>query len=73
MNKEYESKVNGKFDGWNANTIYRLKNGTKWRLISNKNTYQTSISPKAFVWREGNDYYLEIKGAGKKEKVRRVE
>ena len=73
MYKEFESKLNGKFDGWNGNTIYQLKNGTKWRLIENKNSYQSSFSPKAFVWREGEEYYLEIVGAGTKEKVRRVE
>ena len=70
---EFESKLKGTFEGWSPTTVYKLKNGTKWMLLSNKTTYKTLNSPRVEVWRDGDDYFMKIAHIDHMEQVRRVE
>jgi hypothetical protein len=73
--KPIVSKINGKFSGWDGQTLFKLENGMIWAQSDNDKFYTESldhpgvtIEPAMF----GN-WKLSIEGYDKQCKVERIE
>jgi hypothetical protein len=67
-----ESRIDGRFSGWNGDNYYRLLNGQVWRQARYKYKYHYAYRPKARVLKDGSAYYLEVEGMDERVQVRRA-
>lgn len=71
--KQIETRIRGRFSGWEPNTRIELDNGQVWRVVDGSSASYDLNSPKAVVHRGMlGAYYLEIEGIGFQVKVTRV-
>lgn len=72
MALKYESRIVGKFKGWDGDNVYELDNGTKWQQVRYKYRYRYKYRPKAKIWKDGSKYMLEVEGMKEMVQVHRV-
>lgn len=72
---ELSSQITGRFEGWGPGTRFTLANGQVWEVSDGSNGVYNLQSPVVVVVRRATmgTFMLEIKGAGKAPRVRRVE
>lgn len=68
-----ESRIEGRFNGWNANDQIALANGQIWQVSDGSLGVFSAINPKVSV-RRGTfgTYFMEIEGINRSPKVKRV-
>ena len=69
MELHCESRILGKFRGWERDNIYRLENGSKWEQVHHQFKYRYWYQPSAKVWKDGSQFYLEVEGMDEKIEV----
>jgi hypothetical protein len=65
-----ESRIVGKFRGWERDKIYKLEDGSKWEQVGLLFKYRFWYQPKAKVWRDESKYYLDVEGMDEQVEVR---
>ena len=65
-----ESQIDGDFNGWEGETIYKLMNGQVWQQVSGY-SYSYSFMPKVLIYQEGGRYFMQV-GDKKAVQVRRL-
>lgn len=55
-----ESKIDGDFNGWEGETIYKLTNGQVWQQASYTYTYSYSFMPKVLIYKDGGKYFMQV-------------
>jgi hypothetical protein len=69
-----ESRIEGRFEGWNPRGLFRLANGQVWQVADDSRGVYWLESPKVVVRRGAlGSYLLEIEGTTAMVRVRRVE
>ena len=68
-----ERRVNGRFEGWDPNSIIELANGQQWRVVDGSSAVLSLDSPAIRI-RRGvlGAFFMEVKGANQIARVRRV-
>lgn len=72
MDLEINSFLPKKFEGWNPRTIYKLGDGTKWRLAKPKSTQVKRNQPRVKIWKDNERFFMEIVGLNDKVEVSQV-
>jgi len=67
-----DSYIESEFEGWDDDKIFKLDNGTKWKLASYRYSYKYAYRPKAKIWSNGGSYYLEVDGMNEKVEVNQL-
>jgi hypothetical protein len=67
-----ESQIDGEFEGWEGDTIFRLMNGQIWQQISYAYTYHYAYSPRVTIYRSGAGYQMIVEGVNGKISVKRI-
>src|SRR5689334_11185258 len=57
-----ESQMDGEFNGWDGETIFKLANGQIWQQSSYAYTYHYAYRPKVLIFRSGSLYKLKVDG-----------
>jgi hypothetical protein len=57
-----ESAIDGDFEGWDGDTLFKLRNGQIWQQSSYDYTYHYSYSPKVLIYRSGSVYKMKVDG-----------
>ena len=70
MKQVATSRIAGTFWGWLGEAAYRLENGQIWKMVQYRYEYHHAVRPRAIVWRNGSDYYLEVTGMTEPVRVR---
>jgi len=65
-----ESRIEGKFEGWDGNSTYKLINGQIWQQSVYKYQYKYAYRPETLIYRVGGSYVMHV--AGTEAKVKRV-
>lgn len=65
-----ETQIEGGFDGWVGDTVFRLQNGQIWQQVSPSAKYHTAESPRVTITR--SPYRLRVDGVGIEIDVRRI-
>lgn len=65
-----ESHIDGDFEGWTGETIFKLENGQIWQQAEYAYTYHYAYSPEVLIYRTAGGYKMKVEGV---EDVIRVE
>lgn len=57
-----EGRIDGYFEGWQEDGVYKIEHGHKWMQTHPIYDSHYSYRPHARVWREGHQIFLEIAG-----------
>jgi hypothetical protein len=68
-----ESKIDGDFEGWDGDTIFKLQNGQIWQQSSYHYIYRYRFSPKVLIYKSGSSYHLRVDGIERTIQVRRLQ
>ena len=67
-----ESNIEGEFQGWEGETIFKLDNGEIWQQASYSYTYHYSYRPKVMIYRSGGTYRMKVEGLEETIPVKRL-
>jgi len=67
-----ESHIDGNFEGWSGQTIFRLTNGQIWQQASYAYTYHYAFRPKVMIYPSGGGYIMRVDGVRQTIQVRRL-
>jgi hypothetical protein len=55
-----ESRIDGEFEGFNADNIYKLRNGQIWQQVSATYRYRYRYSPEVLIYRSGGVFKMRV-------------
>ena len=67
-----ESQIDGDFEGWQGETIFKLTNGQIWQQSSYAYTYSYSFMPRVIIFRHGTAYEMQVEGVSGRIQVMRL-
>lgn len=65
-----ETQIDGGFDGWVGDTVFRLQNGQIWQQVSPSAKYYTAQAPRVTITR--SPYRMRVEGVGLEIDVQRI-
>ena len=57
-----ESKIDGEFNGWEGETIFKLRNGQIWQQTDGRYKYKYKYSPAVLLIPRGNHHEMRVEG-----------
>jgi len=57
-----ESRIDGEFEGWDGETVFKLTNGQIWQQTSYSYTYHYAYVPKVFIYKTTGGYKMTVEG-----------
>jgi hypothetical protein len=57
-----ESKIDGEFEGWSGETVFKLLNGQIWQQSSYSYTYHYAFMPEVLIYPSGSGYKMRVNG-----------
>ncbi len=71
--KSIESRILGKFDGWEPNTRFTLENGQVWQVSDDSRGFTNAMNPTVKLTRGTfGTFFLEIQGINAAPRVKRI-
>jgi len=67
-----ETQIDDDFEGWEGETIFKLRNGQIWQQSSYAYTYHYAYAPKVLIYRSGGVYKMKVDGVSGEISVRRL-
>ncbi len=67
-----ESRIDGEFEGWDGETIFKLMNGQVWQQDSYSYYYHYSYMPKVIIYKSGARYKMKVDGTNREIYVKRI-
>jgi hypothetical protein len=67
-----ESRIDGDFEGWDGDTIFKLINGQIWQQVSYDYTYHYAFMPKVLIFKTTGGYKMKVEGVHKTIYVERL-
>ncbi|HEV1287972.1 MAG TPA: hypothetical protein VNU44_21790 [Bryobacteraceae bacterium] len=67
-----ETRMDGDFEGWSGDTIFKLANGQIWQQASYSYTYHYAYRPKVLIYKSGSTYRMKVEGVDSDIAVKRL-
>lgn len=67
-----ETQIEGEFEGWDGETVFKLANGQIWQQSSFAYTYHYAYRPKVLVYKSGTTYKMKVEGVADTVQVKRL-
>lgn len=67
-----ESRIDGEFNGWDGETIFKLQNGQIWEQDEYAYTYSYKYSPRVTIYRASSGWMMQVEGMTKAIRVRQI-
>lgn len=67
-----ESRIDGEFDGWDGETIFKLQNGQIWQQSEYAYTYHYAYSPEVLIYPSGGGWKMKVDGVSSEIRVQRL-
>jgi hypothetical protein len=67
-----ESKIDGEFQGWDGETIFKLINGQIWQQSSYQYYYHYAYMPRVMIYRTDGGYKMKVDGVDQSVYVKRI-
>jgi hypothetical protein len=67
-----ESVIEGEFEGWSGETIFKLDNGQIWQQASYSYTYHYAYRPKVLIYKSESVYQMKVDGVEGTIQVKRL-
>ena len=65
-----ETRIDGDFEGWEGETIFKLMNGQIWQ--QSEYNYHYAFMPEVLIYRSGGGYKMKVDGIGDSIRVTRL-
>lgn len=62
IDKVLKSRIDGDFEGFEGDTVYKLMNATVWQQIDGKYKYKYAYSPHVIIYKIGGSLKMSVKG-----------
>lgn len=67
-----ESQIDGTFEGWSGETVFKLMNGQIWQQSSYAYTYHYAYRPEVLIYSGGGGCKMKIEGISDSISVKRL-
>ena len=67
-----ESRIDGEFEGWDGDTIFKLVNGQIWQQDEYAYTYSYKYRPEVTIYRTSSGWKMKVEGESKEIAVKRI-
>lgn len=67
-----ETTMDGEFQGWDGETIFKLANGQIWQQVTYAYTYHYAYRPKVLILKVNNSYKMKVEGVDQMIFVKRL-
>ena len=67
-----ESKIDGEFEGWEGDTIFKLMNGQIWQQDEYAYTYTYKYMPDVIIMNTSRGWIMQVEGMTKTIRVKRI-
>ena len=67
-----ETKIDGEFNGWDGETIFKMRNGTIWQQVSYAYKYRYAYSPDVLIYSKDGSTYMRVEGMDDEIRVKRL-
>jgi hypothetical protein len=67
-----ETQINGTFEGWDGETIFKLSNGQIWQQAAYAYIYHYAYRPKLLIYSSGSVYRMKVEGVDSSIPVKRL-
>lgn len=67
------SRIDGEFEGFDGDALFRLANGQIWQQVRYRYKYRYKYRPHIEIRREGSKYMMYVPFMGESIQVKRVE
>jgi hypothetical protein len=67
-----ESNIDGEFNGWDGETIFKLANGQIWQQSTYAYTYHYAYRPKVMIINNNGRYLMQVEGVSGTIQVKRL-
>jgi hypothetical protein len=67
-----ETGIDGDFEGWDGDTVFKLENGQVWQQVSFDYEYHYAYRPKVLVYKSGSVYKMRVDGMHHEITVKRL-
>lgn len=64
--------MEGEFEGWDGETIFRLANGQIWQQVTHAYTYHYAFRPKVMIIKTNGAYKMKVDGVAGTIFVKRI-
>lgn len=68
----YQGKIDGEFEGWEGETIFKMMDGSIWQQASYDYTYHYAYMPDVIIFNKGGVTYMKVEGVEDVIQVRRL-
>ena len=66
------TKIDGEFNGWDGETIFKMLNGTIWQQSSYDYTYHYAYMPDVIIYKKGGTYYMKVEDVNDEIQVKQI-
>lgn len=67
-----ESQIDGDFEGWDGETIFKLTNGQIWQQASHAYHYHYAFMPEVVIYKTSGGYKMKVEDVEETIYVRRI-
>lgn len=67
-----ESKIDGDFEGWEGDTIFKLANGQIWQQIDGRYKYKYMYAPRVMIFKTEGGYQMQVNGVDGRIRLKRL-
>ena len=67
-----ESTIDGKFDGWDGDTIFKLTNGQIWQQAEYAYRYHYAYRPEVLIYKSSRGYIMKVDGVSDEIRVKLI-
>jgi hypothetical protein len=67
-----ESQIDGEFNGWDGETIFKLTNGTIWQQSSYDYHYHYAYRPDLIIYKKGGTFYMKVEDVDDEIQVQQI-
>lgn len=57
-----QTSIDGTFEGWDGDTIFKMMNGTIWQQASYDYEYHYAYNPDVLIYHKSGSYYMKVEG-----------
>ncbi len=70
--KVIETQIEGEFEGWDGDTIWKMTNGQIWKQAAYAYHYHYAYRPKVLIYQSGVTHKMKVDGVSQEVTVERV-
>lgn len=68
----YKTKIDGDFNGWEGETLFKMMDGSIWQQSSYAYTYHYAFMPDVIIYSKGGSYFMKVEDVEDEIKVRKI-